>query len=84
LRTCCLGAAILKALLKEKGSEAAILRSLTAFTHPRRLTIMTQLQAKRILSFESLIRETGISSPALYRHLAKLEARGIVCTEGGA
>lgn len=66
------------ALLDEKRSEGDIRRTLTGFTHPRRLAILRHLQRNRSASVEELAVSTQISLPALSRHLSKLEARQLV------
>jgi len=74
--------ALRRALFVGKDSEADIQRTLTGFTHPRRLVILAQLQKSRSVSFEELAVATQISVPALSRHLSKLTARALVsCTE---
>lgn len=64
----------------EKGAhkEADMIRVFTAFTHPRRIVIVRQLKRACALGFEDLVRATGISPQALYRHLDKLADRGLV------
>ena len=47
----------------------------TAFTHPRRIEIFRALLIEPS-TVNQLRRVTGISAPALRRHLAKLEKRG--------
>ncbi len=70
--------ALRRALLAEGRSEEEIIRSLTAFTHPRRLDILWCLLRDGQASFERLCARTRISQPALSRHLSKLEARGMI------
>ncbi len=70
--------ALRRALIGGKYSEADIKRTLTGFTHPRRLVILAQLQKNRSVSFEELATATQISVPALSRHLSKLTARALV------
>jgi DNA-binding transcriptional ArsR family regulator len=54
----------------------------TAFTHPRRLQIFQALQ-KSAARPGQVQAATGISGPALWRHLRKLQARGFVrCRDG--
>jgi len=61
---------------REEAPVASIYRDATAFTHPRRIVIMRALVAEQGLPL-SLLRElTGISTPALKRHLRKLRSRG--------
>ena len=51
---------------------------ITAFTHPRRAIIVHVLTGDNGLSFARLMTITGISAPALSRHLEKLQHRGVV------
>jgi DNA-binding transcriptional ArsR family regulator len=75
-------AALRRALLVEDGTESAVIRTLTAFTHPRRLEILRRLQRVESALPESLIVHTRISQPALSRHLGKLESRRLVACDG--
>lgn len=59
----------------------AVLRTRTAFTHPRRLQILKALAGGE-KDGEALRVATGISARALNRHLAKLTSRGVVVMEG--
>ena len=72
-----------RALLQEKMPCPKIIRSLTAFTHPRRLTILRLLQKNKRLSFSALARQSDISPAALARHLDKLKRREVVDESGG-
>ena len=64
--------------------EKEIVQTLTAFTHPRRLSILRCLQLQPAIPEEALSISTQISPPALWRHLKKLENRGLVVrTEEG-
>ena len=65
-------------VLNEKLAAPRIIRCLTAFTHPRRLVILRSLQQHGPMSFAELARRSRISSTALFRHLKKLEERGLV------
>jgi len=53
-------------------------RDVTAFTHPRRVTIVRVLSNAGALTFRALCARTAISAPALSRHIKKLEARGLI------
>jgi len=64
-------------------NENEVLRTLTAFTHPRRLAILYQLQTRPSISEDLLSVVTQISSPALWRHLKKLESRNLVAHSEG-
>ena len=72
-----------RALLQEKRTCPQIIRSLTAFTHPRRLTLLRLLQKGKALPFSALARQSGISPAALARHLHKLKKREMVDENGG-
>lgn len=52
-------------------------RSLTAFTHPRRVAIVRAL-VRGPLTRTELVRATHISLPAMNRHLGKLKRRDLV------
>ena len=71
-------AAIGPALLQSRRPYAALLQILTAFTHPRRLAILRAMPEAETVSFAALRRDTGISVPALCRHLKKLERHGMI------
>jgi DNA-binding transcriptional ArsR family regulator len=64
-------------MLYIKRAEDEIKRTLTGFTHPRRLVILAVLHENSSLSVEALADATQISRPALSRHLAKLDSRGL-------
>jgi DNA-binding transcriptional ArsR family regulator len=59
-----------------------VIRSATAFTHERRIRVV-QLLSRSPLRPADLESRTGIGARALYRHLAKLEARGCVRRDHG-
>ncbi len=66
-------------LVVEKRSAKGIIHTLTAFTHPRRLTLLFYLQTTHVVcSCETLVSATGISLPAMKRHLRKLAARRLI------
>ena len=71
-----------RALLVEKLPIKCLTRCLTSFTHPRRLIILRGLQKSAPVTFETLSQASFVSAPALYRHLKKLDTRGLV-QEGG-
>lgn len=75
-------AAMEKALLKEKLSETQLIRCLTAFTHPRRLTVLRVLLQNGPTPFMALARKCRISQTALSRHLRKLLERQMVLDGG--
>ena len=63
------------------GNKEAVDRTfkdVTAFTHLRRISIIRSLVRYKSMSVQQLRAATGISVPALHRHLAKLISRGIV------
>lgn len=66
----------------EENAAGLIFRQATAFTHPRRLEIVHALR-KRPLSVRELCEFTGISRPAMMRHLRKLKGRGFIASRGG-
>ena len=55
----------------------SLFRLSTAFTHPRRIQIFKVLQ-RLAATPDQVQAATGISGPALWRHLGKLHARGFV------
>lgn len=71
-----------QALLTQKKTEAEIIHTLTAFTHPRRLAILRYFQKAESASAEDIAAATRISLPALSRHLGKLAARRLVSCGG--
>lgn len=71
-------AGISQAVLKERLPEEALIRCLTAFTHPRRLTLLRHLKEKAPMTFSNLARAGRMSETALFRHLKKLADRGLV------
>lgn len=70
--------AVTHAVTKENLEEKHLIQCLTAFTHPRRLLILRCLQQTGPLSFSALMRRSHISSPALVRHLQKLQVRRLI------
>lgn len=58
-------------------------RTLTAFTHPRRLAILCLLQERNSLYAEDIAAITRISLCAFSRHARKLRLRGLVQYDGG-
>lgn len=81
-----LGAALATAMraVFQWNEEAAqdIFRSVTAFTHPRRVEIFRHLESGP-KSFKQIGRASQTSFSALYRHLKKLESRGFVRQQNG-
>ena len=53
---------------------------LTAYTHPRRLAMLRRLAAGAA-PVQALAQDTGISVPACYRHLEKLQSRAVVSVD---
>ncbi|VGO15522.1 hypothetical protein PDESU_04106 [Pontiella desulfatans] len=72
-----LGCLVLEESLRDGADLGSIMKSLTAFTHERRILIVREL-AKGARVFEELCGATGISLDAMKRHLRKLEGRGFV------
>lgn len=61
-----------------------VFRVATAFTHPRRIQILSVLStASEPVPTENFRVETGISLPALSRHLKKLKERGFASSREG-
>lgn len=56
----------------------SIIYGLTGFTHPRRITLLRVINEMKGVGMTELQIRCGISLPALYRQLDKLERRGIV------
>ncbi|MDR2849986.1 MAG: transcriptional regulator [Verrucomicrobiota bacterium] len=71
-----------RALLTDRMAHADVLRCLTAFTHPRRLTILSLLRPRSPVPFAELSRKSQVSPMALSRHLLKLQKRGLIATDG--
>lgn len=61
--------------------DEEVIRTVTAFTHPRRLAMLRCLQLHAPLSIEALSAACGISLPAAYRHLRKLSSRRVVAVQ---
>ena len=71
-------------LLQKGKPDAQMLLCLTAFTHPRRLVLLRLLQKNGPTPSAVLSRISRISQAALFRHLHKLQKRGLVLeTEAG-
>lgn len=70
-------AAMRRALIDERLNCSAIVKTLTAFTHPRRLRILRQLHLDAQQTAAVLSQETDVSPQALWRHLDKLRRRGL-------
>jgi len=75
--------ALRRVLLKENQKEAAVMRTLTGFTHPRRLAILGLLQKSSPLYAEDIAAITRISPCAFSRHARKLQVRGLAEYDGG-
>jgi DNA-binding transcriptional ArsR family regulator len=73
-----LAAALRQALVKDGVALARVRRTLLAFSQPRRLVLLSVLSPVQTLRVTDLHQATGISVPALLRHLRKLEACGLV------
>lgn len=70
--------ALKRALVDEKRPFAEVRKTLTGFTHPRRLVVLRRLSENPSLAFLELAVVAGISPPALSRHLKKLSERRLV------
>lgn len=76
-------AGVSRALLRDRLPDRALIRCLTAFTHPRRLSLLRLLQRGGAATSGSLSRAGRMSEAALFRHLKKLSVRGIVSEADG-
>ena len=65
-----------------KKAAKSVFRVVTACTHPRRLEILRSL-GRGDQTMVAIGKATGISRPALCRHLSKLESRGFVVERDG-
>jgi DNA-binding IclR family transcriptional regulator len=78
---------ILSALKREMSDRGvafdALVAAATACTHPRRIALLALLGNAGPLTTDELQARSGMSSAALFRHLAKLAARGFVRWHGG-
>ena len=75
-------AEVLKAVRRELGGAngaGAVLVTLRAFTHARRLTILGHLMTVNEAATDVIVGKTRISQPAVWRHLATLRDAGLVC-----
>lgn len=64
-------------VIKSKLDHSRVIRTVTAFTHPRRIDIVKMLMNEPKKP-EQLVWECDISSQALYRHVLKLVDRQII------
>jgi DNA-binding transcriptional ArsR family regulator len=64
-------------LTRNKNQIPKLLRSTTAFTHPRRIEIVKQLNSTS-RTFAELMSVCAISSRAMTRHLEKLRSRNLI------
>ena len=71
-------AAMRRALAPGAANDAVLLRTLSAFTHSRRLLLLRMLQHNVGMRFAALRNATAMPSPALVRHLRKLAASNVV------
>jgi Predicted transcriptional regulators len=74
--------AVTRAFLKDNMPVKDIIFCLTAFTHPRRLVILSVLLQHESISFMELSRKSNVSPCALTRHLAKLCRRNMTAKDG--
>ena len=61
-------------------SRESMVAELTAYTHPRRIVLVRCLAAA-VARVEILARDAGMSVPACYRHLGKLQSRAVVAVD---
>ncbi len=69
--------ALKRVLVRDQQTADSVIATLTAFTHPRRLEIISILHQGDRTTHE-LLAESGYSRRALARHLDKLERRKII------
>ncbi|MBA4386761.1 MAG: hypothetical protein C0404_02200 [Verrucomicrobia bacterium] len=62
---------------EQKNPIESIFRTVTAFTHQRRIEILAAISSGA-KTFSGIRHKTGISTPALVRHLRKLTRHGIL------
>jgi DNA-binding transcriptional ArsR family regulator len=75
--------AMREALFEKRVPEPDLIKTLTAFTHPRRLSILILLSKRGPATPETLGAAAGISQPAMSRHLSKLKSRGLIHSDNG-
>jgi DNA-binding transcriptional ArsR family regulator len=75
-------AALRTVFQREHDPITIVFKLATAFTHPRRVAVIQAL-AGGAQTLQELHDRTDISFPALMRHLAKLEARGLMMRGNG-
>lgn len=77
-----IAAALKPGFRNENVPVGTLFKLVTAFTHPRRAEIFRAIHARprTLLEIQTF---TGISIPALVRHLKKLESRGFVGCHSG-
>ena len=61
-------------------SDAALFSCFTAFTHPRRLQIVRDLQEHGETTLDTLVQRLSMSPQACSRHVSKLTRRGLIVT----
>ena len=71
--------AVTKAFAHDEPADVMV-AGLTAYTHPRRLAMVRRL-AVGAAPVPALAQDTGISAPACYRHLEKLQSRAVVSVD---
>jgi len=75
--------AVKSAIFDQKLSDPQLFKVLTAYTHPRRIEIVRTLASSDAIGPTELSYKADISLPALFRHLDKLEKRGVVVSNNG-
>ncbi len=76
--------ALTRALRASRSDFKPLIATLTAYTHPRRIDIVATLHRAGPCATDDLGRHCGISPAALYRHLKKLERRGVLRQADGS
>jgi hypothetical protein len=76
--------ALIKTLRKcqDKEDFSLVIKEATLFTHPRRIMLARALAHEPRSQLGKLLATCDISLPALYRHLDKMERRGLITCSG--
>jgi hypothetical protein len=67
---------------KHKADYGLVIKEATLFTHPRRILLARALAKECHPGLGKLLSTCDISLPALYRHLDKMERRGLITCSG--
>ena len=67
---------------KNKEDYGLVIKEATLFTHPRRIMLARALAREPHSQLGKLLATCDMSLPALYRHLEKMERRGLITCNG--